>query len=189
MNIKDKFLYFMGNWRCFKFPFHLVYGAQSYKLTKRYGVCIPRLEQFICPGDIIFRRYDDYSSTFFIGLGTGGFWTHTGICIGDGKVIHALKDGVIIEDIRNFCNCDHVALKRYNYTEERIEKIVAKAKGMVGRPYDFNFDTKTQDKLYCSELIYALLGKGELPNDGGMISPQEVFDDNESYLVFDSRNE
>ena len=130
MRLKDRFFYFMGNWRIFKYPFWFVYAPKSHDLVKRFGVDTRSFEDLLKPGDVIFRRYEDYTSTFFIASLSKEFWTHVGIIDDDLNVIHALKDGVVRETLGTFCNTDYIAVRRFETFDP--DNMVEKAKNQGG---------------------------------------------------------
>ncbi len=100
----------------------------------------------IRPGDLILRKYKHYLDGYFI----PGKYSHTGIYVGDGKVIHAVAEGVCYTDLIEFTRCDGICVLR---PREGQEQAIAKAKDFVkqGIPYDFDFAEGVK-ALYCHEL-------------------------------------
>jgi len=127
---------------------------------------IPKLQ----PGDIIF------CNTYGYGHLIPGFYTHTGIYVGNGKIVetvanagHGLPaDGVGISDIMDWSYGTETAVAVYRpmFSDKYIKKAVNEAKGFVRqRPhitYDFAVVQKSQqpDSLYCSELVWAAYSLG-----------------------------
>jgi uncharacterized protein YycO len=127
---------------------------------------IPKLQ----PGDIIF------CNTYGYGHLIPGFYTHTGIYIGNGKIVESVAaaghglpaDGVGISDIMDWSYGTETAVAVYRpmISDKYIKKAVNEAKGFVRqRPYityDYAFVQKSQqpDSFYCSELVWAAYSLG-----------------------------
>lgn len=141
--IKSKFLTFFGDIKYFKFPFFLVYDPDDYLIT---GEKIRSIIKNIRPGDLILRRYNKYLDSVFI----PGKYSHTGIYIGNGKIIHAIAEGVQEIDIFDFVKCDGIIILRPSRGQK---KAIELAKQCVndGIPYDFDFREGVK-ALYCHEL-------------------------------------
>lgn len=69
------------------------------------------------PGDILLRRYDNYLDGYFI----PGRFSHSGVYIGDGLIVHAMSSGVQKIDIIDFLRCDGFAILR-TYNAEAAAK-------------------------------------------------------------------
>ncbi len=72
----------------------------------------------------------------------------------DRTVIEALSEGVVFNSLAESLHADHVAVLRPNLTERQIAQAIVTAFEYHGRPYDFEFDFATADKLVCTELVY-----------------------------------
>lgn len=73
----------------------------------------------------------------------------------DKQIIEALRGGVTINSLHHFLNVDDLAILRpANFSPQTLSKILARAFRQIGKPYDFNFDIETNDRIVCSELIY-----------------------------------
>ena len=75
----------------------------------------------------------------------------------DGKphtVIEAVSEGVVFNSLHHSCHADYVAVLRPRLSEQQIARAIVTAFGHKGKPYDFEFDFFTSDKLVCTELIY-----------------------------------
>ena len=77
---------------------------------------------------------------------------------GDGHhhtVIEAVGEGVIFNTIEHSLNADYIAVLRpRGLTKEQIAQVITRAFSHQGKPYDFEFDFFSADKLVCTELIY-----------------------------------
>jgi hypothetical protein len=51
-------------------------------------------------------------------------------------------------------HADHVAILRPRLSREQIGQAIVRAFSHHGKPYDFEFDFFTSDKLVCTELLY-----------------------------------
>jgi hypothetical protein len=83
------------------------------------------------PGDILVRGFRNYLDSYFI----PGYFSHAGLyvgpveekdkdlvlrlhgkkifCPGEQMVVHALAEGVLMEDLIQFCRCDYMAVLRF----------------------------------------------------------------------------
>ncbi len=78
---------------------------------------------------------------------------HVGIFAGDGRVIEATHEGVVLTPISDFCaKAHHVFLGR-THLEELHDAVVRKAMSLVGKPYNFTYEQRS-DGYYCSQLVY-----------------------------------
>lgn len=111
------------------------------------------------PGDIILTRRNGYVSNFFI----PGYWTHSAMYIGsrekkysesDLLVIEALSEGITCRSLKESLQVDAFIILRPLIPKKEIETAVENAYNHLGKPYDFDFDFNTLDKVSCSELIY-----------------------------------
>lgn len=70
-----------------------------------------------------------------IRVGTVSRWNHAFIYIGDGKIVEANPKGVAISDVSKYKD---IAWNQHEQlTEAQRQKIVKRAKQMVGEPYGF----------------------------------------------------
>lgn len=139
--VKSVLLDILGDIQYYKYPNFLLYCPTTFKI-KHHQARIA--EALIQPGDIILRRYDHYADGLFI----PGKYSHTGIYIGNGQMIHAISEGVSRIDIGDFLRCDGFIILRPSGGQQTA---IARAEMMVGRPYDFNFEPGSA-RLYCHEL-------------------------------------
>lgn len=158
MNIKQAIMTMLGWFRLSKhFPW-IVHSGDPYDVT---GWMIRKCEQELKPGDILLRRYNGAILSWFI----PGRYSHSGIYIGNGIVVHALGDGVQKTDLIDFLRCDGYAVLRCKTenAEELAKKAVEISKTYIGYDYDYKLDIcedyKNQDEVtrrtksvYCHEL-------------------------------------
>lgn len=114
-----------------------------------------RILSVVRPGDIVARAYRHYLDGMFI----PGKYTHTGIYIGNGNVIHAVAEGVCKTDILDFIQADRCAVLRPvdaigNHDVMHALFAVNTAVSMIGKKYDYFF-TEGDDAFYCHELTAA----------------------------------
>ncbi|MBU0682124.1 MAG: Poxvirus G6 [Proteobacteria bacterium] len=90
-----------------------------------------------------------------------GIWDHPAVIpyheeIRAGKrIIEALRCGVTVNSLHHFLNVDDLAILRpANLAPPTLAQILTRAFRQIGKPYDFNFDIETNDRIVCSELIY-----------------------------------
>ncbi|MDH4319332.1 MAG: YiiX/YebB-like N1pC/P60 family cysteine hydrolase, partial [Desulfobulbaceae bacterium] len=90
-----------------------------------------------------------------------GIWDHPVVSAhkkairGGRYIVEALRTGVMINSLSYFLDIDDLAIlrKKKSTGQERAETII-RALQQVGKPYDFNFNVETNNKIVCSELIY-----------------------------------
>ena len=147
--LQSKLFRFIGDikWTGIARPFWFVFNATGYQLK---GEHYRKLATIIQPGDIVIRRFEGYIDKWFI----PGFWNHAGIYVGGEKeqVVHAISEGVIIEDILNFMRTDHMLVLRPP-NGDFLAIGVEKARSIIGKPYDFGFDFKDCNRFSCTELV------------------------------------
>jgi len=69
-------------------------------------------------------------------------------------ILEAVSEGVVFSSVRHTANADSVAVLRPNLSRLEIAMALLKAFRYYGRPYDFDFDFRTDNTLVCSELVY-----------------------------------
>ena len=71
------------------------------------------------------------------------------------SIIEAVSEGVVFNSLHHSIHADYVAVLRpRNLKPEQIAEAIAAAFRHVGKPYDFDFDFGTSDKLVCTELVH-----------------------------------
>jgi hypothetical protein len=74
---------------------------------------------------------------------------------GESKVvIESISEGVSFSSLSEATRADYIAVLRPRLSKEEKAKAIWKAFSHQGKPYDFEFDFDTQDKLVCTELVY-----------------------------------
>jgi hypothetical protein len=70
-------------------------------------------------------------------------------------VIESVSEGVIFNSLTHSMHADYVAVLRpRKLADQDRAKAIARAFAHVGKPYDFEFDFSSADKLVCTELVY-----------------------------------
>lgn len=99
-----------------------------------------------------------------------GLWGHPLVVqhrreiAGGQLVVEALRSGVEMNTIDHFLNVDSVGIIRKSAaSREERAKIVVRALRQVGKPYDFNFDVESKERVYCSKLVYLAYGSSDWP--------------------------
>ena len=72
----------------------------------------------------------------------------------DHTVIESVSEGVIFNSLTESMHADYVAVLRPRLSHEEIGEAIVRAFRHHGKPYDFEFDFFTSDKLVCTELVY-----------------------------------
>ena len=139
--LKSAFLTFFGDIKVYPFPMFVVYCPDSFRIK---GADTRAAMKQIHPGDLVLRKYRHYLDGFFI----PGRFSHTGIYVGHGKVIHAVAEGVSEIDLIDFLRCDAFAIVR---PKAGAKNAIEKLYGWLGKPYDFDFKSGN-DRYYCHEL-------------------------------------
>lgn len=141
--IKQWFLNVLGDIKVYRFPFFMVYDPSTFRIK---GYHTRQAMDLIEPGCILMRKYIHYLDGFFI----PGRFSHSAIYIGNGKVIHAIAEGVEEIDIIDFLRCDGFCILK-PADKENAELAISRARQFLGTPYDFDF-TDGENALYCHEL-------------------------------------
>ncbi|RJX17082.1 MAG: hypothetical protein C4575_14205 [Desulforudis sp.] len=100
------------------------------------------------------------------------------------RVLEAIAEGVSFTTIEHSAAADSLVVLRPNLSQRDIAQAIIRAFHYSGRPYDFNFDFRTDSELVCSELIYKAYEPGEGPAglslplaevlDRPLLSPNEI---------------
>ena len=169
----SKFLTIVGDIKLFRYPFWIVYDPNYFKMT---GNKIIEVMEILKPGDIILRGYDMYLDSKSIPDKLK--FSHGAIYIGDGKIIHAVAEGVSYTNIVEFCECDRIAIFR---PKKGQKAAIAKAKKFAKSkvPYDFGFSRGTS-AMYCFELCGECYDKLSIPRCTvkklfGLLKKEDVF--------------
>lgn len=99
---------------------------------------IENLQEKICLGDVVCRKYDCYLDSYFI----PGEFTHSGIYVGNGQMRHMLAEGDQTIDLGDFVkDCDGFILLRPGYTGKLAADKAVQWALDVRAKYDFLFDS------------------------------------------------
>jgi hypothetical protein len=69
-------------------------------------------------------------------------------------VLESVSEGVIFNSLDESMHADYVGVLRPRLTDARKAQAIANAFSHQGKPYDFEFDFFSADKLVCTELVY-----------------------------------
>lgn len=70
------------------------------------------------------------------------------------RVIEAISEGVSLTTIEHSAGADSLAVLRPRTSKRAKAIAIARAFAWLGKPYDFDFDSHTDEALVCSELVY-----------------------------------
>jgi hypothetical protein len=70
------------------------------------------------------------------------------------RIIEAIGKGVIFTSLEHSLAADSVAVLRPRLSRLEIAQAMLKSFDYFGRPYDFNFDFRTDGQLVCTELVF-----------------------------------
>ncbi len=146
--IKSKFLTIIGDIKIFKWPMFIVYDPVLYRIK---GTDLRKICDTLKPGDIVMRAYHEYLDSRFI----PGKYSHSGLYIGDGIVIHAVAEGVSKIDVLDFFQADNGAILRLKDRDLeagklKVKQAIDQAHANLGKKYDFFF-AEGDDAFYCHE--------------------------------------
>ena len=141
--INQTVLTWFGNVKIFRFPFFLVYDPDNFAVD---GDHVMRVLETAKPGDVFLRGYRHYLDGYFI----PGDYSHGGLYMGNGKVIHATSIGVNEVNAIDFMACDRIMVVRPSHGQEKAMEIARKFLA-DNIPYDFGFK-RGLTALYCFEL-------------------------------------
>jgi uncharacterized protein YycO len=144
--IKSKLLSFFSDIRIY--PGGIILAGDSHYKMK--GLDMRAVLNNLQAGDIMLRRYSHYLGSVLI----KGYFSHAAIYVGENNVIHMLGEGITEEDILTFMRCDDMAILRYR-NASKVETAINRAKKLLkeGIDYDYNFDTESSSKFYCTEFV------------------------------------
>ncbi|MGE0708339.1 MAG: YiiX/YebB-like N1pC/P60 family cysteine hydrolase [Planctomycetota bacterium] len=70
------------------------------------------------------------------------------------RVIEAVSKGVIFSSFEHAVQKDYAVAFRPDVSEGDRATAIRRALALLGRPYDFDFDFQSDDKIVCTELVY-----------------------------------
>lgn len=150
-SIKSDLLSFFANIRIY--PGGIIIAGDSHYEVK--GPDMRAILNNIQPGDLLLRRYSHYLGSVLI----KGYFSHAALYVGDNNVIHMLGRGITKEDILTFMRCDDICILRFD-DAEKIPAAIEKAYGFFneGIEYDYDFDSESPSKFYCTEFTDNVFG-------------------------------
>jgi hypothetical protein len=136
---------------------------------------LEEIRTLLKPGDIVIERRNWYLSNAFL----PGFWPHSALYLGgesglrslgldpvealeerdheghERVMIEALSEGVIFSSLEESVGgADAVCVLRPRLAQADMARAVARALSHHGKPYDFDFDFFSNDRLVCTEVVY-----------------------------------
>jgi uncharacterized protein YycO len=177
--IKSKLLSFFSDIRIY--PGGVIIAGDSHYEFK--GQDMREALNNLQKGDVLLRRYSHYLGSVLV----KGYYSHAAIYVGDNQVLHMLGEGITKEDILTFMRCDNMAILR-PIAEDKIDSAVTKAYGFyaVGTEYDYDFNTDSPEKLYCTEFVDNCFGypvKSE-KTDGTYLLPDDFLSSSAFKLIW-----
>ena len=70
------------------------------------------------------------------------------------RVLEAIAEGVSFTSLEHTAFADSIVVLRPDLSQKDIARAIIRGFNYSGRPYDFNFDFRTDAELVCSELVY-----------------------------------
>jgi hypothetical protein len=146
--------------------FLLVLGTLHFRRMVLVDEYVNKLASAVQDGDILCRLGDRTWSLYFKGLSPQDKrFSHLGIVhIREGGIMVINAEGLTFKgrdmvagiSLREFIKPGRI-LGLYRAKGIAGEKIAEAALEMLGRPFDWGFDLRDQDRVYCTELLYAAL--------------------------------
>ncbi|MEX1096432.1 MAG: 1-acyl-sn-glycerol-3-phosphate acyltransferase [Planctomycetales bacterium] len=79
-------------------------------------------------------------------------------------IVEAMSEGVVFSSLEHSIGgADSAAVLRPNLSREEIIEAIAQAFSHASKPYDFEFDFDSRDKLVCTEVVYRAYGANAGP--------------------------
>ena len=74
-------------------------------------------------------------------------------------IIEALSEGVVFNSLEHSIGgADAAAVLRPKLSQAEIKEAICQAFGHAAKPYDFEFDFTSRDKLVCTEVVFRAYG-------------------------------
>ena len=127
-SIAERLLTIFGDIKVYPFPLFVLYDPGGYLIR---GEDVRNVLKKVLPGDILLRGFRRYLDGYFI----PGKFSHIGLYLGaveesdrqtvkndrgkemfqpgEQMVLHAMAEGVLMEDLLTFCRCDYLAILRF----------------------------------------------------------------------------
>ena len=135
----------LGDIKYHPWPLFFIYDPKGYQVK---GYEVREVLNLVKPGDILLRGYDKYLSSLFI----PGYFSHAALYVGEVRetdrdtyfptstsaststqfrhfgtgqqmVVHAMAQGVFLEDLIDFCRCDRLVILRFPATLNRDQNL------------------------------------------------------------------
>jgi hypothetical protein len=74
------------------------------------------------------------------------------------RVVESISEGVVMNTMEHATDADYVCAFRPRVSLKDRKEAIARAFDHIGRPYDFDFDFLSADKIVCTELVYRSYG-------------------------------
>jgi hypothetical protein len=152
---------------------------------------LAQLEEVLQPGDILLERRNWYLSNAFLPgywphaalyVGTADDLKRLGLdedprvqacwddyCAVDPDghphvIIEAMSEGVVFSSLEHSIGgADAAAVLRPRLSDEQKRHAITEAFGHAAKPYDFEFDFDSRDKLVCTEVVFRSYGANQGP--------------------------
>lgn len=140
-------LSFIFNTKYSKYPLFLQYVDCTHHVS---GEDYFKARTILQEGDIILRGHDNYLSGFII----PGKYSHSGIYIGEDRIIHSMLEGGVHEsNLVDFMRCDRFMALRPTCGQVAI---IHHARKYIGRKYDSELEDD-DNEYYCHEFVASVL--------------------------------
>jgi hypothetical protein len=136
-----RLVFLMGDLRWLgwdKFPFCL--GWYSYEEKIDLNEVIREALPLLQPGDVVLHRDEGFLSNVFI----GGGMIHAGIYVGDGQLVEAISEGVVMRHAAHILYSDRACILRPKVGNDVKVAAIEWANRIVGFAYDYLFDFNCQ---------------------------------------------
>ncbi len=95
------------------------------------------------------------------------------------EVVEALRPGVELNTAQHFLNVDDLAVLHHTgLSREERANVIIQSLSHLGKPYDFNFNVESTDRIFCSKLVYLVYGDVQWPTSRMLgratISPDDL---------------
>jgi hypothetical protein len=146
-----------------------LYVADNKRVTDDVRNAIGKLLE---PGDVLVTRHAIALTNLFM----PGFWPHAALYVGtpaerdalgvdvdadklelwtgDISTLEALKDGVRLRPLADTLSVDSFVVLRPRLPEISIRHAIERGVVHEGKPYNFDFDFFSSDRLVCTEVVY-----------------------------------
>lgn len=133
------------------------------------------LSAILQPGDILLEKTPFRLTDRFI----PGYWGHAAMWLGSAdqlaqlglwehpvvarhhaaiqagrSVAEALRPGVQLNSLQDFLNIDDLVVLRFAAERADLRDSLVSTLEQIGKPYDFNYDINTTDRITCTQLVY-----------------------------------